>query len=83
VSEELPPLVTCAYSCFRCGIRRREVQVREREEGESVREWLDVLAAIAGADHAQQSPGCSSQKCDLLVPLASGVETFVGKALRQ
>jgi hypothetical protein len=74
--------VTIRYSCHLCGIEKREVRVRAREN-EDVVQWLEQVCMVdLGADHAAVSPYCHPTELkDIMIPL-SGVDK-VGGVVKQ
>lgn len=71
------------YSCFACGIYRREVKVADRGEHEEVVPWVrDTVAGALGADHVRRSPRCLATKLDeVLIPCPPGTEAL-GKPVK-
>jgi hypothetical protein len=55
--------IRCFYSCPACGITRCTVSVEERNEDQSLIEWLDtVLMPAFDVDHYSKQPKCNSEK---------------------
>ncbi len=71
------PTITVLYTCKLCGIVKRPVRVKARTD-EDVRFWMERICMIAvGADHANESPSCMAQTCDVMIPM-SGVDQIGG-----
>ena len=66
------PTVKCLYTCLECGVRKREVEIRERGQDEDVVAWVNFAAERCGEDHAAESPHCTAGKVDLYIPLPKG-----------
>lgn len=70
------------YSCPACGLKDVEVQVRAREAGQDVAEWMDRAVVVeCGADHFHRSPGCAPASLrDIKIPIAGA--PFIGAPVR-
>lgn len=76
------PTVTIQYTCHGCGIKWREVPVRERLPGEHITHWVEAAGEAVTEDHAKASPFCHSDKCDLKIPVPPTKDTPLGRAVR-
>jgi hypothetical protein len=82
MSASDPFTVPVIYTCHSCGISEREIRVRERYTEEDVVLWMDAVQMALGVDHQQMSPGCSSDHCDLKIPLGHK-DASIGRMVRQ
>jgi C4-type Zn-finger protein len=77
------PTITTMYSCHKCGLKDREVTVRERYAGEEVMSWVNHTVALIAADHAKVSPRCRiTSLSEIKIPVPAGT-SVVGRAPRQ
>ena len=64
------PTITVLYSCDPCGVRRREVAVRERGPAEDVKAWTDATVRAIARHHREQCPFCQADTLsELMIPL--------------
>jgi hypothetical protein len=72
-------IIMCKYSCFKCGIYRRAVNVKARED-EDIDDWLEnTCALVLSRDHDSQSPNCHITKLDeVLIPTPEGIDKIGG-----
>ena len=77
------PTITVMYSCFKCGLKDREVIVRERAIDEDIVVWVNHAACVAAVDHDAMSPHCHiTEFSEFKIPIPKSVKR-VGEALRQ
>lgn len=69
----------CWFTCKRCGYLKKEVDVRDRQEGEPVSRWISaaVVPAVRGA-HLTRAPLCTATKAAIFVPREGGGERSLG-----
>jgi len=59
------------YSCFDCGLRQAECDVRARGD-EDVLVWMEATIRQCGEDHHRRSPQCyPTELHDLMIPMTS------------
>lgn len=62
--------ITIKYSCCKCGINKRDLEVPARSEGEDVVHWAEGLGEHMAKDHAAISPFCRVDEfSDVMIPL--------------
>lgn len=64
-------IIKVLYSCKGCGLVKRECMAPARDYSdtpEGVVAYVRTIMECVGADHARQSPRCSSRVCDLMIP---------------
>lgn len=69
------------YTCKGCGVKERSVIVVERQENESLKDWLDRIAQEVGTDHSLHSLRCENSTIDLAIPMFEDAPSigFAGK----
>lgn len=65
-----PAMINIMYSCDECGIHRRTVQVRARDERDVVAWMNEVLIVAISMDHEVKSPRCAARKIsNVMIPV--------------
>lgn len=76
------PTIGVLYTCHECGVKEREVVVRERGPQEDVCDWVRHARIAVGVDHSIVSRSCNSNECDLKIPMINK-DARIGAAVRQ
>lgn len=76
------PTVPVMYTCHECGVKEREVAVRERRPQEDVVDWVHHARTLVGVDHSIVSRRCTSNEVDLKIPMVNK-DARIGQATRQ
>lgn len=71
------------YSCYQCGIYKREVDVPIRQEHEDVVHWVEQTVGMSiKKDHSTQSPNCTATSIqDLMIPI-TGAKMLGGPSIQ-
>lgn len=80
--DDVPPLLVL-YSCRACRTRDREVCVPYRGINQDLREWMELIRAVVGANHQHFSPDCPSTECDLKIPVGNAEGARIGEPVRR
>ena len=71
------------YSCYDCGLRNIELEIRNRTPEEGVESWMKYVTEICGADHDVRSPDCDPEELsDLKIPMSPGTK-YIGGPVEQ
>ena len=61
------------YSCPKCGLVDREVNVPERTGGMTIETWMARVSEYLSADHDLANPSCHVETLkDVKIPIATG-----------
>ena len=74
---DYPVIMMAQYSCDRCGLKRVECEVPEREAERGIMEWMEVLTQCLMRDHHGRSPQCHPKELsEVLIPMTG--RTHIG-----
>ena len=77
------PTVVVMYSCHPCGLKDREVTVRERGSEEDIIAWVNHVAVKMAEDHSKLKPRCRiNSLSEMKIPLPAG-SSVLGRVPRQ
>lgn len=76
------PVVGVLYTCDKCGLKDKLVNVEERAPDEELTDWMYKVQLACSQDHDRVSPTCYIYKfTHVKIPMAHGSD-FVGRAER-
>lgn len=67
--------IKCLYSCSVCGIKAKELEVKQRGKAQSVGDWLNEITVLIGLNHGLTSPQCPSKTFNLRLPVVNHAES--------
>jgi hypothetical protein len=70
-------MITVRFTCKKCGLKKREVQVPARDT-QTLNEWMEIVKHCVADDHRTAEPKCHNLKVDLWIDEPEGSE-FLGQ----
>jgi len=59
------------WKCDKCGLDEQS-EVRDRQDDEDIKAYMDVVLLVVGFDHVSLRPGCLNPTVTLLLPVPHG-----------
>jgi hypothetical protein len=70
---DAPEYLVVEFTCARCELTRKKVEVRFRRPDEDIREWMEYVGGVVSRCHAAARPHCRAKAIkEMRIPFTKG-----------